>query len=129
MEECLEFPQPQPGYKEKVFFHELGEDEENNTFIALLNRDIGNKTPLGIKMSFNRKQLPAFTEWKMPGKGFYVLGLEPGTVLPLGRGPLREQKRLMFLGGQESHTIKIEFEIVDSHKEMDDIERRAASLK
>jgi len=129
VEECLEFPENQPGYREKVFFHELGTDKEQNTFIALLNRDIRDGTPLGIKMSFNKKQLPTFTEWKMPGKGFYVLGLEPGTVLPLGRGPLRERGELMFLGGQESHSITINFEVIDSTEEMGEVEKRAEDLK
>jgi len=38
-----------------------------------------------------RLELPAFTEWKNPARGFYVLGLEPGTVVPLGRGPCGTQ--------------------------------------
>lgn len=129
IEECLEYPRPQDKYAEKVFFHDLGTDTRQNTFIALLNRDIGNGMPLGIRMGFNKNQLPHLTEWKNPKKGFYVLGLEPGTVLPLGRGVLRDQNRLMFLEGQSSHTMTIEFEIVDSTQEMDAIEKKAAELK
>jgi hypothetical protein len=129
VEECLEFPHPQAGYQEKVFFHELGADKDGSTFIALLNRDIGNGMPLGITLSFNRKQLPTLTEWKMMRKGLYVLGLEPGVVHPLGRGSLREQDKLVFLEGQESHTMTIDFEIVDSLKEIDAVEKRALSLK
>jgi hypothetical protein len=129
MEECLQYPKPQDTYAEKVFFHDLGTDKGQNTFIALLNRDIGNGMPLGIRMSFNKKQLPYLVEWKNPKKGFYVLGLEPGTVLPIGRGVLREQNKLMFLEGQSSHTMTIEFEIIDSTEEMDAIEKKASELK
>ena len=129
VEECLEFPEPQAGYREKVFFHELRADKSGNTFISLLNRDIGNGEPLGITISFNKKQLPNLVEWKMMGRGLYVLGLEPGTALPLGRGPLREKNKLMFLEGQKSHTMTIDFEVVDSLEEMDAVEKRALSLK
>ena len=128
VEECLEFIKPQTSYQEKVFFHELGADKDGNTFISLQNRDIGNGEPLGMIMSFNKKQLPMFTEWKMMKKGLYVLGLEPGTALPVGRGPLREQGKLMFLEGQASHSITINFEIVDSIKEFDRIQKMASSL-
>jgi hypothetical protein len=78
LEEALIFPEPIQGYKEKVFFHTLAADKEGNTFIALLNRDIGEGTP-------------------------------PGTVTPIGRGPLRE--------------------VVASAAEMDRIVQEAVELK
>jgi hypothetical protein len=128
VEECLEFTKPQAGYQEKVFIHELGADKDGNTFMSLLNKDIGNGIPLGMMMSFNKKQLPVFTEWKMMRKGFYVLGLEPGTVPSLGRGPLREMGKLMFLEGQESYTITINLEILDTLEEFERIRKLASSM-
>ena len=125
IEEALIFPEPIQGYQEKVFFHQLSADSKGNTFIALLNRDIGNGTPLGMVLRFNIKELPQLTEWKMPCKGFYVLGLEPGTVTPLGRGVLRERNELPMLSGQAEYTIRIHFEVVASAAEMDRIEKEA----
>lgn len=127
-EEALQFPEPIPDYQEKVFFHDLAAAPDGRTFICLLNRDIGDGTPLGIVMRFNRGQLPAFTEWKMPGQGFYVLGLEPGNVTPLGRGPLRERGELPLLAGQERCSLEIGLEVVDSLDEMDRLEREAREL-
>jgi hypothetical protein len=128
IEEALIFPEPIQGYQEKVFFHKLAGDGRGNTFIALLNRDIGNGTPLGIVLRFNTKELPQLTEWKMPRKGYYVMGLEPGTVTPLGRGVLRERNELPMLAGQAEYSTRIEFQVVSSVAEMEQIEKEANKL-
>ncbi len=39
----------------------------------------GDGEPLGIVMRWNQQELPILCEWKMPCKGFYVVGLEPGN--------------------------------------------------
>ena len=128
IEEALIFPEPIQGYQEKVFFHKLAGDDRGETFIALLNRDIGNGTPLGIVLRFNTKELPQLTEWKMPRKGYYVTGLEPGTVTPLGRGVLRERNELPMLAGQAEYSTRIEFQVVSSVAEMEQIEKEANKL-
>ena len=128
VEEALIFPEPIQGYEEKVFFHTLTADKTGNTFIALLNRDIGDRTPLGMVLRFNLKELPELTEWKKPRRGFYVMGLEPGTVTPVGRGPLREAGRLPLLDGQSEYRIRIRFDVVTSAEEIDGIEREAKDL-
>lgn len=126
VEECLRFPDPAPGYQEKVFFHTMAADADGRTFIALVNPDCGDGTALGIVARWNTKELPVLTEWKMPRKGFYVVGLEPGTVTPIGRGPLREKGALPLLAGQESSTVTIDFEVLDSAREIEAIEKEAA---
>jgi hypothetical protein len=128
VEEALIFPEPIQGYEEKVFFHSLSADKAGNTFIALLNRDIGDRTPLGAVLRFNTKELPELTEWKMPRRGFYVMGLEPGTVTPIGRGALREAGKLPLLEGQNEYKIRIRFEVVASAVEMDRLEEEAKEL-
>jgi hypothetical protein len=126
VEQALIFPEPVEGYQEKVFFHTLGADDEGNTFIALLNRDIGDSSSLGAVLRFNTGELPALTEWKMPRRGFYVMGLEPGTVTPIGRGPLREAGKLPMLEGQGEYRIRIRFAVVSGPEELDGIEAEAA---
>jgi hypothetical protein len=128
VEEALIFPEPIQGYQEKVFFHTLAADKGGDTFIALLNRDIGDGTPLGMVLRFNKKELPELSEWKMPRRGFYVMGLEPGTVRPVGRGPLREAGKLPLLDGQSEYGIRIRFEVVASAAEMDRIEEQAREM-
>jgi hypothetical protein len=128
VEECLSFPEPQKDYKEKVFFHTLATEADGRTFVALLNRDAGEGQPLGIVMRWNPKELPYLTEWKMPCKGFYVVGLEPGTMLPLGRGVLREKGMLPLLQGQATAQLTIDFEVIDTLAQFDELEKHARKL-
>jgi hypothetical protein len=128
VEECLTYPEPVAGYNEKVFFHTLGADRNGNSFIALVNPDCGDGTPIGVVLRFNRKQLPVFTQWKMPRKGFYVTGLEPGTALPLGRGVVRQRGELPMLQGQQEYEINIQVEVIDSLEEIEGLESEAGKL-
>ena len=128
VEECLTFPEPVQGYAEKVFFHTLAAQKDGRTFIALVNRDTGDGQPLGIVMRWNSGELPTFTQWKMPCKGFYVLGLEPGTITPIGRGPLRQQGALPMIDGQSSYDVTIDFEVLDTVAEIEAIEKEAKKL-
>jgi len=128
VEECLRFPQPVPGYREKVFFHAMGADAEGRTFVALVNPDCGDGSPLAVVERWSVRELPVLTQWKMPCRGFYVLGLEPGNVTPIGRGPLREKGELPMLGGQESCSITIDIEVLDSAGEIEALEEEAARL-
>jgi hypothetical protein len=129
VEEALVFPAPIQDYQEKVFFLELAADRQGRTFVGLANPDVGDGTPLGLVMRFNRSELPAFTEWKNPARGFYVLGLEPGNVTPLGRGVLRERGQLPMLAGQSSYSLTIDFQVLDSAEELKALEKEAAALR
>jgi len=128
VEECREIGQPVPGYLEKVFFHDLASDPRGRTFVALVNPDLGGGRPLAIVERFSARELPAFTQWKMVRKGFYVLGLEPGTVNPAGRGVLREQGTLPMLAGQQTYSVTIDFEVLDDAGEIAALEEEAAAV-
>jgi hypothetical protein len=128
VEECREIGDPVPGYLEKVFFHGLASDAQGRTFVALVNRDVGDGRPLAIVERFSVRELPAFTEWKMVRRGFYVLGLEPGTVTPAGRGVLREQGELPMLAGQHAYSVTIDFEVLDDAEEIAALDGEAAAL-
>jgi hypothetical protein len=128
VEESLILPEPVPDYAEKVFFHTLARDADGRTFIALLNPDTGDGQPMGIVLRWNVKELPIFSHWKMPRKGFYVTGLEPCTAAPLGRGTLREQGKLPMIEPQASHESAIDFEVLDSIDQFEKIEQEARKL-
>jgi len=128
VEECRAFPEPVPGYQEKVFFHTMGTDNHGRTFVALLNPDTGDGQPLGMVLRWNAKELPNLTEWKMVRKGFYVVGLEPGNSLPLGRGVMRERGTLPHLDGQGQYPITIDFEVIEDKAGFDAIEKESRNL-
>jgi hypothetical protein len=128
VEEALSFPEPVPGYNEKVFFHAMGADGDGNTLVALWNPDAGDGSPLGICLRWNRKELPCFTQWKMPAQGVYVCGLEPGTVTPLGRGVLRDRGELPVLEGQQEYQVSMRFEVLETREELAAVEKEARTL-
>lgn len=101
------FPEPTQDYSERVYFFELDEDEEGRIFYQLENASIER----GVRVSWIKEQLPVLTEWKMMGKGDYVLGLEPGNTLPIGRKGTRDKGQAEFLeaGATKEVSMKIEF--------------------
>ena len=127
LEEALRFPEPVPAYAEKVFYHTLGAAADGRTEVALLNDRCAGR-PLGVVMHLRLSQLGCFTEWKMPRQGFYVLGLEPGTVYPEGRGSARQAGRLPMLQGMASHEVDIELEVVEGAPALAEAEKRIASI-
>lgn len=127
VEECREIGEPVTGCQEKVFFHDLAADARGRTFIALVNRDLEGR-PLAIVERFSVKELPHFTQWKMVRRGFYVLGLEPGTIPPIGRGVLRERGELPVLAGQQTYSVTIDFEVLETAEEIAALEKEAAAL-
>jgi hypothetical protein len=79
-------------------------------------------------MRWNLGELPALCQWKMIARGFYVVGLEPGTMLPMGRGPLREKGALPMIDGQSRKDITIDFEVLDDLGQFDAIEAEARKV-
>ncbi len=126
---ALSMSEPVPGYREKVFFHQLRAAGGGPSFVALVNRDIGGGRPLGAVLRFDTSQLPRLTEWKMMRRGFYVVGLEPGTVEPHGRGPLRERGELPMIQGHAEHPVAVSFEVVTTTEDIAELEREAKELK
>lgn len=69
---------PSSPYEERCYYHELIPDEHGTVSYSLFNSELN----MGIEVSYLKKELPYFTQWKMLGKGEYVLGLEPFNYLP-----------------------------------------------
>lgn len=72
--------EPQSGYEEQCFFFDF---EDDDILVKIENDKL--QSCKGIYMKYDKKQLPGFTIWKMMGEGDYVLGMEPGIVIPTGR--------------------------------------------
>lgn len=93
---ALQMEKPQDGYVERCYEYDLTEPR-----VDLYNPKIG----IGMTMTFDKKEMPCFTEWKMMGKHDYVLGLEPGNVIPQGRDKTRADGVLPTVApDDESHT-------------------------
>lgn len=70
---ALQIEAPSYPYPERCYFHDLEEDEAGNSHYVIFN----DKLKIGAEVTFPHEKLPYFCEWKMLGKGEYVLGMEP----------------------------------------------------
>lgn len=104
---ALNMEKPQAGYEECCFYFDVKE-KEGVSKVGIFSGDIEK----GLVMSYDKENLPFFTEWKMMGKTDYVLGLEPGNCTPDGRDVLRKEGTLKFLNPEESKTTRVKFEFV-----------------
>ncbi|TFG60671.1 MAG: DUF4432 family protein [Spirochaetales bacterium] len=114
--DMFRFQKPTHGYFRQVFFHSLRNDEQGNTQVMVVNRNIG-KDFLGLYLKFNHEQLPEFFEFKMMGQGDYELGLEPSNCLPMGRAFEKSRKGLKYIEGQTAQDFEIEVGIIETEEE------------
>lgn len=112
------FQAPTAGHPGALFYHDVGANQEGVTKYALINRHI-NGSGLGIYLKYSRNMLPNLVEWKMMGKGHYVLECGPANCRVDGRDKERENGTLQFLEPAEIRTYKIEIGILDGEKEID----------
>jgi hypothetical protein len=80
------FETPKLNYKEQVFYYRSRPVKEGLCYAGVYN----DKLKGGIRIWFDPAQLPDFVQWKNPGFGDYVLGIEPSNCYPEGRAKQKE---------------------------------------
>jgi hypothetical protein len=66
---------------------------------------------LSVVLSWSTSQLPKLVQWKMPGAGVYVLGIEPANCYVEGRDVERQRGDLKILDPGETQTYEINLEL------------------
>ncbi|MCI8745891.1 MAG: aldose 1-epimerase family protein [Lachnospiraceae bacterium] len=110
---------PKPEEPEYVFIHDLKTDENQNTYVCVMNRE----KEIGLKIEFNMKYLPYFMEWKSIAAGDYVIGLEPSNSSVYGKAWHVEHDCVHYLEPFASETNVLKFTIADTKEELDRWER------
>lgn len=101
------FGPPQEGYAEQVFMHRLRATKDNTSAVTLRNERAG----LTLRLTVDATTLPYLYQWKMIGRGTYVLGLEPANCPGIqGRAAAREAGTLPWLAPQETQRYALSFE-------------------
>ena len=96
------FSNPISGYREQVFYHTLAGDADG--FATSMIED--GRQELGLFVRYRQAELPRFIEWKMMGRGLYVVGMEPANCRLAGRAKERDAGTLEFLDpGEERHFL------------------------
>ncbi|MFN2190285.1 MAG: DUF4432 family protein, partial [Candidatus Promineifilaceae bacterium] len=95
---------PAPNYAERVYYHQ--DLEDGQVTAAISNPEFptaaGGFIPLTAALTWSTEQLPKLVEWKMPGEGTHVLGIEPSNCYVEGRSKEREAGTLDILEPGES---------------------------
>lgn len=110
----LVMEEPQRGFTEQCYYHDVIRDEKGIASAGIFNPDCG----VGVKLSWDAVPLDYFTEWKMMGEQEYVLGLEPGNCHPDGRDVMRRQGRLRFLDPGETAVHRIRVAMLESEDQL-----------
>jgi len=117
------FLAPTPGFKERVYYHEMIPDENGYVCSALVNKKFRNGQGFGFYVKYLKSQLPRFIEWKMNGEGTYVVGMEPANCLVEGRDKERKRGTLQFLQPGEKREYELEIGVLASAEEIEELER------
>ncbi len=117
------FEDPDPTYAERVYFHAMKPGADGRVQAAIVNPRLGDG--IGLYVRYDPLELPCFTEWKMMNSDEYVVGLEPGNCLPLGRAVERSEGRLRFLAPGETQTFHLEFGVADGARAIDSLAQNA----
>lgn len=111
------FQPPTPGYAEQVFYHEMEADNAGNVRVAVVNPELDGG--LGVFLTYHKKSLPKFTEWKQMGYGDYALGLEPANCGVEGRAVERARGTLQTLQPGETRDYRLEIGILTNRDEIE----------
>ena len=69
------FLPPSVDFAEQVLYHDLPADEYGFCTMRISNPSFGPD----VALSFRKAELPYLVQWRMPGHGDYVMGLEPAN--------------------------------------------------
>jgi hypothetical protein len=96
-----------PGIEEVVYFFVPTADANGDTEALLIN----NTGAQGIRLGFNKNQLPLFSFWKsrLPDEDGFVTGIEPSLNFPNTTGFESRQKRTVLLASKESREFHLKF--------------------
>lgn len=104
--------QPDPAYKENVYYHGFAEEERAEVMVRNPRFPfVQGAKPLTVRLSWDSKHLPLMVQWKMCGAGNHVLGLEPSNCRVGGRAEERESGRLKLIKPGEVLVYDLELEI------------------
>lgn len=118
LEKFFIFQSPTPGFKERVYYHDVAADDTGYALSALINKSFNQGQGFGFYVKYRKAQLPKLIEWKMNGEGVYVVGMEPATNLVDGRSLERQEGRLLFLEPGESRFYNLEIGVLSTQDEI-----------
>ncbi|MBM3333268.1 aldose 1-epimerase family protein [Candidatus Sumerlaeota bacterium] len=121
------FDRPAPRIGERVFYHDMKADRRGFVTVVLANEQFGGGQGFGAYLRYRQEELPRFVQWKMPGEGAYVMGLEPSNCWVDGRDAERKNRTLQFLRPGQRTVTRLEIGVLDSRRAIAQM-RKSAGL-
>lgn len=112
--------QPDPGHVERVYLHsDLVSDEDGWAHASIHNphfpRGFGTgHQAVTATLSWDTATLPMLVQWRMPGAGEHVLGIEPTNCNVRGRAASRADGSLTMLEPGEARDFKLRLDVAAS---------------
>jgi len=103
-----EWQAPDANYSERVYYHQLKGEPE----VEIVNPRFPvhqGTAPVKVSLNWSADTLPKLVQWKMPGAGTHVLGVEPSNCWVDGRREERERGTLVYL--EPGETMKYEISL------------------
>jgi hypothetical protein len=104
---------PEPGHRERVYLHSDLAVDANGWATASVHNPVFplagglGTTPLTVRLSWSTENLPGLVQWRMPGTGAHVLGIEPTNCDVRGRAAARAAGTLVMLRPGEAKTYEM----------------------
>jgi galactose mutarotase-like enzyme len=96
------------GSGESVIYIDPEADAEHKVHCGLWNKE----RDLGLRITFDKRELPCLTNWHHFAEHEYVTGIEPGTNPPIGQKAARESNKLTRLAPGEKKEITLTLSIL-----------------
>lgn len=124
LEQYSKFQPPTPGFKEQVFYHDMKADADNHVYTAVINRSFNDGQGIGVYLRYHKTQFPKFIQWKMTGKGVYVVGMEPANCWVEGRAKERDRGTLQYIEPGGRRHYESEISVLTSNEQIDELEQK-----
>jgi hypothetical protein len=104
---------PEAACQERVYYHEnLSPGADGTTFVTVRNPHFPSTgRPLTVRLAWEMRNLPVLVQWKMPGEGIHVLGIEPANCHVEGRTAERERGTLVMLAPGQVKEYNLELSL------------------
>ncbi|MDE7285245.1 MAG: aldose 1-epimerase family protein [Lachnospiraceae bacterium] len=109
VETWMQVEAPQYPYPERCYFHKIQKDKNGMAQYTVFNE----KRSIGVNIQYDGNDLPFFCQWKMLGKGEYVMGMEPMNAFLDGPKVDQEGCSAPILKPGESKTYKVKMNFIE----------------
>ena len=121
------FIAPQRNWVQQTFEHRMLSDDDGRVRVAIVNPKLGHSGQ-ALYVTYDRRQMPNYIEWRMMGEGQYAVGIEPCTN-GFGREQVRQAGELITLQPGEKRVYDLEVGVLDGAAEIEALRNQVNALR